>query len=172
MLKLDASCGFADYRAYLRFMHAFHRAAEPSLHDGTLERAGVDMSGRAKLPWLERDLAALGIEPIPAPRLEAALLDLHRRIGWAYVLEGATLGGRVLYRSLAPRWSLDAAHGAAYLNGHGERTGAMWNGFVAQLDALPLDEEQREACVAGAQDAFARLEAWFRSNGWDEVRAA
>jgi heme oxygenase len=142
------------YHAYLQIMHALLHAVEDDLaRDARLQAAGFDLVSRRKLPWLEMDLRHFGLaprrpleSPLPGPA--------SARIGWAYVLEGATLGGRVLYRRLAPRLSLAPDRGAAFLFGYGERTGAMWSAFVERLNALRLDEAQRAQCIEGANAAF------------------
>lgn len=96
-----------DYRAYLSAMAVPYRVLEPSLYracaSATLGRLGVE----PKWPALERDLKALGL-PVPEPRddaLDAAIArlipDESAALGGLYVLEGATLGGRVISGQLA-----------------------------------------------------------------------
>lgn len=92
----------ADYRAYLAGLARPYRLLEPALHahcaPATLERLGV----RARLPHLERDLAGLNLNP--PPYRHAALAAVIRTetdaLGGLYVLEGATLGGRVIAAQL------------------------------------------------------------------------
>ena len=166
-LDLERDLSPANYGLHLRCMHAFLRETEELLAgDERLAAAGLALDSRRKLPWLERDLDALGLEALEPPETPALPADLHRRIGWAYVLEGSTLGGRVLYRRIAPHLHLSAKRGAAFLNGHGEHTGEMWKRFVAALDALPLTSAQSLECVAGAREAFAAVGDFFVACGW------
>ena len=169
-LDLERDLSPANYGLYLRCMHAFLRETEGVLADDPrLESFGLD--ARRKLAWLERDLDALGLEALEPPERPDVPADMHRRIGWAYVLEGSTLGGRVLYRRIAPHLHLSAERGAAFLNGHGEHTGEIWKRFVAALDALRLTSEQSLECVAGAREAFAAVGDFFLACGWPD-RAA
>ena len=164
-LDLERDLSRQRYGLYLRCMHALLREAEATLASD--ERlAALDLDERRKLAWLERDLAALGLEAL-APAHLPLPTDVRRRIGWAYVLEGSTLGGRVLYRRLAPRLGLTPAHGGAFLHGYGERTGEMWKRFVAALDALPLTAADAQECVAGAREAFGAIAEFFGRCGWE-----
>jgi heme oxygenase len=156
----------ARYQRYLLCMHAFHRAVESTLASHAPD--GLPLEGRRKTPWLAHDLAHFELAPHARAPWSWPSADVARVIGWAYVLEGATLGGRVLYKPVAQRWSLGPGRGATYLFGYGERTAASWREFTRTLDAMQLDEEEAQAAVAGACDAFVRLREWFAQNAWHE----
>lgn len=93
------------YRAYLAAIAAPYATIEPHLHmlcaPATLARLGV----QPKLPALMRDLAALQLEPCQladnqSDYLTAVVRNEADALGGLYVLEGATLGGRVISRQL------------------------------------------------------------------------
>jgi heme oxygenase len=65
-------------------------------------------------------------------------------LGVAYVVEGATLGGVVLLRSLEP-----AGLPCRFFASYGARRGAMWQAFRRHAEAF----EQRGGDVARAVDA-------------------
>lgn len=168
-LAFDArSWTLERYHAYLRCMHAFHRDIEPALEANAYVRAhDLACASRRKSDWLARDLAWFGLPHLAgAPAVAMRDGAGARAVGWAYVLEGATLGGRVLYKAVATRWSLDAQRGAAYLHGYGDDTSRHWANFARSLDALALDGAEADRAVAGANEAFAAMEAWFRINDW------
>lgn len=84
---------------------------------------------------LARDLAALDVAPVrmpvpPTPRLECAAA-----LGALYVLEGASLGGRVIARHVADALALTPDTGLAFFCGYGDATGEMWRRFGAALEA-------------------------------------
>jgi len=166
LLKLDSpELTLARYGEFVRCAHAFHAAMEPAFEGGPLEAWGIDMERRSKRAWLEDDLRHLALAPLPPPetpppRTKPALL------GRAYVLEGATLGGRVLLERLSPRCGISPGGGATYLAGYAAETGRMWRSFVSALDAAPLTAAEAAACIAGARETFAAYEALFRARGW------
>ncbi|WP_328983863.1 biliverdin-producing heme oxygenase [Thiorhodovibrio winogradskyi] len=101
------------YRAYLGALARPYRLLEPHLHAScaplTLERMGV----RERLPALERDLEALGDEPMPPPpadaeHLSSLVANQAQALGGLYVLEGATLGGRVISQRLRQNLGAEA----------------------------------------------------------------
>ena len=108
-----------------------------------------DWPQRRKTAWLDADLAALGL----AAPLDAAVPDVvsvEDVVGAAYVMEGATLGGALVLRSLDPAWS------ARFFASYGPRRGAMWRSFRRRVEDLPAVDEG--AAVAAAQRTFAAFE--------------
>jgi heme oxygenase len=70
------------------------------------------------------------------------------------VVEGAQLGGAVLYKRLAGRL---APHPLAYLRGAPDGPGPRWKIFIAALRAALADPAAIEQACGGAADAFDRL---------------
>lgn len=161
LLALDEAATLARYLAYLQAMHAVIASVEDILARDVRLRE-FDLEPRRKCQRLERDLAFFGMPPapghVPLPEDRAA------RVGWLYVIEGATLGGRVLLRRLVPRWSLAPERGAAFLAGYGERTAQMWRTFVDALNSTAFTAEEKQACVAGAMQAFSVIEQQLRDS--------
>ena len=159
LLALDApELSLSQYIRYLRLMHAWHSAIEPKLESRAMIGLGIDMRSRAKLPWLEADLAHFGVPPALFLRLSLPPLETApAQLGCAYVMEGATLGGAVLYPRIAPRFNLGPFAGASYLYGRGSETGSSWKRFVQALDAAPLDPAERQECIESARATFAGL---------------
>jgi heme oxygenase len=159
LLALDApDLTLSQYVRYLRLMHAWHAAIEPRLESRALMVLGIDMRQRAKLPWLEADLAHFGVPPTLFPRLSVPPLGSGvSQLGCAYVIERAMLGGSALYPRIAPRFNLSPFAGASYLFGRGSETAQSWKRFVEALGAAPLDPSDREECVESARATFAGL---------------
>ena len=148
------------YGRYLQGMRAMTASVERCLAQG-LGGLGVDLGGRSKLGWLDRDLVHLGLAPWSRIRGLPPMESQAERLGCAYVFEGATLGGAVLYERLARRWALGPQAGAAYLYGYGPDTGPMWRRFCEMLDAAPLDDAGRDECAAAANATFRALREAF-----------
>ena len=151
----------ADYVALLRAFHGFLAPWEARLaasgHVSAEEAAERRHSGR-----LEADLAHFGEQALAdiahagaLPRLDSAAAVLGSR----YVIEGSTLGGRIVGPHLQRRFGLADGRGCAYFNGYGTRTGAMWKAFQAQLAHAP--EAMHAAAVESARDTFRLLHDWL-----------
>ncbi len=112
--RIEADLGFVErsltsarYRRVLEALHGYHAAVEEPLRAiPRVASLALDLERRRKLALIERDLRALGLDesalaeiPIasgaPVPRA------VGEALGCLYVLEGATLGGRIISRHLA-----------------------------------------------------------------------
>lgn len=154
------------YAAALRALHAFHAAWEPALWRAPgLAAAGLVEAERRKLPLLERDLRALGVAPLSLRPPAPAIADTAAALGALYVLEGATLGGRVIYRQVAGPLGITPARGGAYHHGYGAATGARWKEFGEALRRWVAAHGGEDRVVAGAVACFAALEAWLATPG-------
>ncbi|MBZ5712402.1 biliverdin-producing heme oxygenase [Nannocystis pusilla] len=168
---LDADATLTDYRRYLAAMFGYHAPLEDALagHEG-LRRAGFDPARRRKSPLLVADLRALGEDPGALPPCVAVppVTTLPRALGVAYVLEGATLGGRYILAKLPPQLAPLRGRATAFLAGYGAQTGACWRAFAAVVERVLVTPEAEAEAVAGARETFARLIDWLAA----QTRAA
>ncbi len=147
------------YRDLLGRLHGFHATWEPAI--GTALGDGAFFDDRRRVVALTDDLAFLGltgpeIGALPQAR-PIALAGPAQAMGALYVLEGSTLGGRVIGRHIAAAHGL-GGEGLAYYSGHGPRTGAMWSAFRARLDAF---DGEGETVVAAANATFDAMRLWL-----------
>ncbi|MBB4100406.1 biliverdin-producing heme oxygenase [Sphingomonas kyeonggiensis] len=145
------------YRRFLQVQRAFHSDIEAFYADPGLQALLPGLAERRRLPLIEADLADLGEDmgqalpgrPVPDPATA---------LGWLYVAEGSNLGATLL-RKEAARLGLSDAHGARHLAPAEEGPAAHWRHFKAGLDAAMLTDAEVERAVAGANAAFARVQA-------------
>lgn len=160
---LDAVVG--DWRietplGYGAFLSASAAALAPL--EVALERAGVtdwlpDWPRRTRRVALDRDLAALGLQPAPSGPAFVPSRDFGA--GLLYVLEGSRLGARFLARQA--RAGLDDPPLAYLTHGHEDD---LWRSFLLWLEAIPKVGFRTDAAEEGARygfrcfsDAFERL---------------
>jgi heme oxygenase len=157
----------ADYQDWLGRFLGLYDPLECSLaRFSDWDTLGLSMSSRDHSCCLVDDLVALGINPRELPRASPALLpDLPtfaHALGALYVIEGATLGGRLILRDLEPRLGAPIAGATRFFGGRGEAVGPMWRSFRAALDEFSL--EQPQLCtdaVIGAERTFRAMLVWF-----------
>lgn len=144
------------YRAYLKRTLGFYAPVERAL-------SRILAPERNKVPALEQDLRFLGLDGAAlsqVPRIDWSPPPGARLWGCAYVLEGSTLGGRVLLRLATQKLGVTPDAGAAFLAGYAQRTAAMWSLFRQSLTEA-LREDQLEELVAGAAATFDTFTAWL-----------
>ena len=130
--------------------HALHRDAEAALAPWLAALAGLDFEARRRSPHLAKDLALLGGAPTEGEAI--VVRGVGEALGLMYVLEGSTLGGRVIRRRVEAAGG-DMA-GLSFLDPYGEQVGERWRSFLAVLEARP----EADAIVAGAVAGFRHTE--------------
>ena len=155
---------------YRSLLERYLRALEPLERD--LGRfswpSRLRFEERQKSPLIQADLASLGA-PDGAMRGPSRSQDpliygsRAEAFGCLYVLEGETLGGRLILRDVQTQLGLAPATGASFFAGYGAETGAMWSSFLAILaEAVTLPDEVDEA-LSGARKTFRLLDFWINA---------
>lgn len=152
------------YRDLLRRFWGYYEPVEERLGGvAGWAATGFDFDRRRKTALLERDLAAAGVgrELLDGFRC-AALPDLSgvpQALGCLYVLEGATLGGRVITRHL--RSQLGGPFPCAFFASYGEEVGGMWKAFGTFLTGYAAGRDVDDVIVGSARATFDTLGAWL-----------
>jgi heme oxygenase len=147
--RLDAVARFANpisRQDLIRRYANLHVPADAALSGELAMVPGVDFDRRRRA-HLFKDVAVqtpLPEFPMPDSRAEA--------LGLFYVLEGSTLGGRLILRSLAGRGVDDPA--LRFLDPYGADTGELWRSFLAVLARETADEASAELAEKGALRGF------------------
>ena len=163
----DPGLSIDAYRVIVEAFHGFYVPLEDLLAKMAAISPAVPIDGRQKLGRLRSDLRALGasdagVDALPLCPAVPALTTPGRALGCLYVVEGATLGGRVIVRKLRDHLGLGPTTGAAFFDGYGVETGAMWTSFCTQVDASPWP---RAETLAAAVETFVALERWLGARG-------
>ena len=160
---LDERVSTQNYSAYLQKMReivAFYESKVfPALND-TLP----DLSEREKLSLLDADLKYLSVSPsdsrafaiseVPNPSTGYAL-------GCMYVMEGSTLGGKVILKHVSKALAIVPEKGGSYFAGYGEETGHYWKTFLQTLQDFSVNHDNDDEIIAGAKDTFTSIKHYF-----------
>lgn len=161
---MEAS-SFDSLEGYGRFagvQWTFHRDIDALYDDAGLIALLPGLAERRRVALIAADLADLGraTPPVETPPVfppdQAA--DVATALGWLYVAEGSNLGAALL-RKEAAKLGLSDIYGARHLAPSGGGPAAHWRVFTAALDAAVLSPEEEDRAVAGANAAFARVQA-------------
>lgn len=152
-----AGMNLSDYAGLIAHNFQLHQALEPGLSaclDQQLPALNYGQE-RLKLPALEADLKALGqnlnslhtIVPIEFTSLAQAL-------GAAYVLEGATLGGQIIRRTLSARDDLHPDLPLNYYGLYGTEIGLRWRAFSQLVNEQLMGEAEIARASRSARETF------------------
>lgn len=152
-----------SYATYLCLMHDIVLDAEQNIFP-VLKGVVPDLNERAKIKHIEADLDSLGKSyssnkhPI-SEGLETITEGFA--MGVFYVMEGSTLGGRVILKNVLKQLGLDENTGTSYFAGYKEKTGAMWKGFLETLLTYEAQNDNKEEIIKGANHAFKSIYTHF-----------
>lgn len=144
-----------DYRQFLKIQYVFHAYTERAI-DNTLSprlKDQLDWLQRRKLPSIQDDLHELSsATPVIIDHAQP-LTSEAEAIGYLYVTEGSTLGGRMISKALQKNEQVATRCSFRFLNVYGADTGHYWKSFLKVLSKeIPTDRE--ETVIIAAQRAF------------------
>lgn len=147
------------YRDHLRYLLGFIEPLEQRIRGVHNLRARVtDIESRWKRDLLWRDLGA----DAPGPRADAdhlpACRTVDQTIGVLYVIEGSTIGARMLEGRLREAGVLPGPVGSSFLRGYGRGHGRMWARYLGAIESTAV--RARETVVRAAHETFAGLASW------------
>jgi heme oxygenase (biliverdin-IX-beta and delta-forming) len=134
----------------------------------TIPHIVTDLGERYKSQLIIDDLLATGfseteIDTLPVYRFQFS--SVAEAMGIMYVLEGSTLGGKVLYKHIHEVLGLTPENGAAYFWGYGPQTGHLWKSFISSLTQFVDEQEARDMVIASAKKTFTIIDNWFGQVG-------
>lgn len=159
----------STYAALLGRLYGFYVPLEGALgRVPGYESVGLDFGARRKTPHLVADLTSLGqdIESLPLATGFPPPATLGAALGGMYVLEGATLGGRVISRMVHDRLGFTPARAGAFFDGYGDRVGDMWTEFRAALVRFADTPAAEAEVLAAARGTFDRFNDWLATAPW------
>ncbi len=128
---------------------------------------GLDFAARRKTHLLRDDLTRLGMSPayidsLPRCHELPAVTVLADALGCLYVLEGATLGGRIICREAENALGVLPGRGCSFWASYGERVGEMWKDFCRILERYAAATPgETERIITAAAGTFTCLDRWL-----------
>lgn len=164
-----------SYVGQLRALALVHGVLEQALGDCTDDKVALvwrpDMQ---KLALIAQDLHYFEQRHVPDLKASVAAAQFVAQrirlqsieqpltlLACLYVLEGSMLGAAVLRPMYARALLLKDAQGLSYLGGNGADTQSRWQTFKQAMNALELDEAQRQQLVSAAIAFFEQMETIF-----------
>ena len=157
------SVSIADYQAYLAALFGMTIACEEQVFPAIAHKI-TDLQQRYKSQLIMDDLIATGfsdekINALPVYRYQFA--STAEALGIMYVLEGSTLGGRILYKQINETLGFTPENGASYFWGYGAQTGNLWKSFISSLTQFV----EMGGTVESAKKTFTIIDNWLSQIG-------
>lgn len=118
---------------------------------------------RRKTSAIADDIHALG-GVIPALATDDELPDIDnylKAFGALYVIEGSTLGGKIISKMVQEYLPVENGKGLSFFNSYGEQTDQMWASFKAILNDVAMTPQDEAIITGAANQTFVKFKIWL-----------
>ncbi|PJJ79669.1 biliverdin-producing heme oxygenase [Mucilaginibacter auburnensis] len=161
--KMKSMRSVADYAHILELFYGYFGGLELLIDKHINTQNLPDYTDRRKTAALANDLTNLkGNLPPKAEDTELPQINnLLQAFGALYVIEGSTLGGKIISKMVQQHLGITDGQGLSFFNGYGEDTGNKWVQFQQKLNAIAPTEAQQTEVIAAANNTFEKFRDWM-----------
>lgn len=155
-----------EYRELLKMFYGYFFPVQESIKQYITTQDLPDINQRRSARLILKDLEFLQ-DSGAAIKTCAHLPSIDSKaeaFGALYVLEGSTLGGRMIAKMLLRNPAVSLNGGLHFFNGYGEATAAKWKLFLEVLDT----QAELSSIVAAANQTFLLLKNWINESLYHE----
>lgn len=160
--KLKLISNDEEYIQFLQAFYSYFGALEDKIDQ--LIPTGLEHDfQRRKTERLADDIKIFG-GIVPEKVADTELPEIKNSLqayGALYVIEGSTLGGRVIAKMLHKQLDTDQQEGFSFFTGYGELTESRWATFKELLNRQPANQNENEQILAAADRTFAKFKSWM-----------
>ncbi|WAC10331.1 biliverdin-producing heme oxygenase [Dyadobacter pollutisoli] len=160
---LSPSVSLSDYQAYLSALYAVTIACEDQVFPA-ISAIIPDLQDRYKSNKIIEDLSFTGMSDVQIDALPVCRFEFSspsEALGIMYVIEGSTLGGRILYKHIHETLGFDPERGAAYFWGYGTQTGILWKSFISAFSQFAVENDNSSQITDSAVKTFIIIDNWL-----------
>jgi heme oxygenase len=161
----EKSLTLIQYISILQKFYGFFYPMEHHIGRFPVEQYLPDFAQRRKAALLKRDLACITDKkslPLPSCHDLPPVTNMAQAFGSLYVMEGSTLGGKMIYKVVKELLGLDEQNGLSFFYGYGAETGNKWKIFQQSLLKLSSEHTNTDdQIIDSANHTFLQLKAWI-----------
>jgi heme oxygenase len=147
-----------DYVKFLKLMYGYYSALEKRVQEYVSD---MEIEKRRKAERLLEDISYFESTITTDMCNELPPITSHAEaLGAMYVMEGSTMGGKIIAKMIKGQAGIDGPSGFSFFNGYGEDTGRMWEEFKAFLNR-PFDEMEKLNLILTANRTFITFYNWI-----------
>jgi heme oxygenase len=155
----------STYAKLLQIFYGYYKPLQNAIDVQIDQTLFPDYPNLRKTEWILEDLTALGqtVPEIPLCKLDFYIASHAAAMGALYVMEGSTLGGKIICKTIAINLEKDEKEGFKFFNGYGNETGGRWKTFLASLDSYS-DTNVEDAIIDSANNVFVGFKKFMEQN--------
>ena len=159
--RLSAIKNAVEYASILAMFYGYFSPVEDRIQQYITPSYMADIKQRRTAGNILTDLSAIGMpaDSIPLCTSLPAIGSTAQAFGALYVLEGSTLGGKMIAKMLKKNSSFPIPERAlTFFEGYGSETGTKWKTFLEVLN----QQQETDEIVATANETFFQLKGWMQ----------
>lgn len=151
----------ADYIQLLLLMYGYYHPLEQQLEPWLDKTHFSDGDERRKAGHIPADIRSLGsVDFFPQQCSLIPTIDsFPAALGALYVLEGSTLGGKIIAAMIARQLNRPVDTGFSFFDPYGDATSEKWNAFREKLE-WPFTDAEKQTIVSVANETFLNFKQW------------
>jgi heme oxygenase len=150
-----------EYANLLKLFYGYFGGLETRINETIDTSLLTDSRERRKTQAIADDILELGgTVPANANGDDLPAINNHlEALGALYVIEGSTLGGKIINKMMQQQLGSDK--GMSFFSGYGDNTEQMWDTFKQALNNQVENPEQEAVVIAAANETFLKFGEWF-----------
>ena len=159
----DTTAKYADLlQCFYGYFHPLELLISTYINDNTVPQYSRRRKSNViaeELQSMHENLRATN-EDVPLPRID----NIAGALGAMYVLEGSTMGGKIISKILAGNLGKQPSD-IRFFNYYGDDADALWGQFVQTLNTFAdeLDDAGKDAIISVARNTFHCFKAWIEN---------
>jgi len=160
--RMKAMRSAQDYINLLQLFYSYFGGLETLIDKYIGSDQLPDHAERRKSAALVNDITALGgsAEPLASGNDLPAIENSLQAYGALYVIEGSTLGGKIISKMVAQQLGIADGKGLSFFSSYGDNLAAMWDKFKENLDLQAQNQSDEDVIVDAANATFAKFKQW------------
>ena len=161
--KMRSISSADQYVKLLQFFYSYFSALEDQINNYITIDMLPDYFIRRKTKNIIEDIKNFeGVIPEKAPPEKLPDITNHlQAFGALYVIEGSTLGGKVISKMMESKLDFNNKKGLTFFNGYGNDTETMWQSFKYALNKQSLNETDDNEIINTANLTFTKFNMWL-----------
>lgn len=150
------------YAGILKTFYGYVKGMEALLDAQLSDSIVPAYTQRRKSNAIQKDLKSLNCTGTLAVATDLPTVsNISQALGAMYVLEGSTLGGRLITKMLMQNLGLTDTKQLQFFSGYGDQTEAMWGSFLQTLTKHAEDEHAQNEIIHAAAETFSKFKRWI-----------
>lgn len=154
------------YSKLLQVFYGFFKPVEVLIDEHINTENFSDHNERRKAAIILSDIKQ--IEPtitfVPVANDLPKVENTTQALGAMYVLEGSTLGGKIISKMIVQALQLKSKDAVQFFSGYGEATEERWNAFKTSLENYTTSIEEEDQLINAANETFVKFKNWVVAN--------